>query len=593
MSLDLKIIAGTVLDGSGRPGFTADIGISEGRIVEVGRVTAPARRELHADGALVTPGFVDVHTHYDGQASWDGDLRPSVDHGVTTAVLGSCGVGFAPVRPHDHERLIRLMQGVEDIPGTALAEGLTWKWESFPEYMDALDALPHAIDFAVQVPHDPLRVYVMGERAVSGSRATAEDAAEMARLTRQALEAGAVGFTTGRSDVHRTADGEWTPASEAEPGELEAIASAFRGLSHGVLQAVNDFELERDPAGFDREWEVMERFFAASGGRPGSLSLMQRDFAPNQWRRILEKAEAARGRGLTIRVQVAPRAIGVMVGLECTFHPFMGFPSYKRIAHLPLPERVRLMREPAFKARLLGEKSEPLAGDGSAIPPLADKFLAAPELAARKLFILDGTLDYEQPPERSLYAQAVAAGRHPIEFAYDTLLGDEGRALLYFPIYNYTEFTYANVLEMMSHPLALAGLSDAGAHVGTICDASFPTYLLQYWTRERVRGPRLELERAVAMLTSETARHVGLSDRGAIAPGLKADLNVIDLDRLGLEAPRIVRDLPAGGQRLLQEARGYVATIVSGRPVMENGVLTGERPGRLVRGGRAHSIQVA
>jgi len=282
---------------------------------------------------------------------------------------------------------------------------------------------------------------------------------------------------------------------------------------------------------------------------------------------------------------VAPRGIGVMVGLECTFHPFMGFPSYKRIAHLPLEERVRLMKEPAFKARLLSEKSERMAGDGSAIPPLADRFLAAPELAARKLFELGQEPDYEQPPERSLYARAIAAGRHPIEFIYDTMLGDEGRALLYFPIYNYTEFSYANVLEMLSHPLAMAGLTDAGAHVGTICDASFPTYLLKYWTRERARGPRIELERAVAMLTGETAGHVGMKDRGLIAPGLKADLNVIDLERLGMEAPRIVRDLPAGGQRLLQPARGYLATLVSGRPVMENGVLTGERPGRLVRGG--------
>jgi N-acyl-D-aspartate/D-glutamate deacylase len=424
----------------------------------------------------------------------------------------------------------------------------------------------------------------MGERAVAGEPATEEDMAAMARLVRQALEAGALGFTTGRSDVHRTADGEWTPASEAAPSELEAIARAFHGLGHGVLQAVSDFDLERDPKAFDREWQVVERFFAASGGRPASLSLMQRDFAPEQWRWILARAEAAKARGLAIRMQVAPRAIGVMVGLDCTFHPFMGFPSYKRIAHLPLEERVRVMREPAFKQRLLGEKSEPLAGDGSPIPPLADRFLAAPELAARKLFALGEEPDYEQPPERSLYARAMAAGRAPLELLYDTLLEDEGRALLYFPVYNYTEFSYRNVLEMMTHPLALAGLSDAGAHVGTICDASFPTYLLKHWTRERTRGPRLPLERVVAMLTDETSRHMGLADRGRLEPGLKADLNVIDLEGLRLEAPRIVRDLPAGGRRLLQEARGYVATVVSGEPVMEHGVLTGDRPGRLIRG---------
>ncbi|MCA9690415.1 MAG: amidohydrolase family protein [Nannocystaceae bacterium] len=582
MGLDLKIVGGTIVDGTGRPAYRGDIGIEGGVITAVGDAPGVARRVIDADGALVTPGFVDVHTHYDGQISWDEALAPSVSHGVTTVVMGNCGVGFAPVRPTDHERLIRLMEGVEDIPGSALAEGLSWDWETLPEYMDALDRRPHTIDFSVQAPHDAVRVYVMGERALADEEATDDDIARMRALVGEALDAGAVGFSTGRSDVHRTADGDWTPASEASTRELVGIAEAFRGRAHGVLQAVSDFDYERAPERFDAEFDVLERMVEASGGRPFSLSLMQRDLVPRQWRQILARSEQAAARGLTWRVQVAPRAIGVNVGLQCTFHPFMGFPSYKAISGLPLGERVAAMRDPAFRERLLTERSEPLAGDGTAIPPLVDKFLAAIEMIAFKLFALGDDPDYEQPIERSLGARAQGLGLPPLRVVYDALLEDDGRALLYFPIYNYTEFNYQNVLTMMRHPQAIPGLSDGGAHVGTVCDASFPTYLLSYWTRDR-KGEQLGLPRAVQMLTADTARHIGYRDRGLLAPGMKADVNVIDHANLRLRAPRMVQDLPAGGQRLLQAARGYKATIVAGEVVVEDDAVTDARPGRLAR----------
>ena len=586
MHYDLKITGGTVYDGDGGAPRQADIAVRDGVIVAVGDCPGEARETLDAAGHIVTPGFIDLHTHYDGQVSWDPELRPSVNHGVSTVVMGSCGVGFAPVRRGDRDKLVRLMEGVEDIPGIALTEGMSWDWESLPEYLDALERKPHAIDFAVQVTHDPLRVYVMGDRAVCDEPATAEDIAEMRRLTREALEAGAIGFSTGRSDVHRSADGEWTPSSEATAGELAGIAKAFQGLDHGVLQAVNDFDLEREGDAFDREFDILEAFARGAGGRPFSLSLMQRDFAPDQWLRIIERAEKAHAAGLDIRLQVAPRGIGVITGLQCTFHPFIGFPSYKAICGLPLAERVARMRDPAFKRRLLAEESETLAGDGTPVPPIVDALMAAIDYVASKTFLLGDNPDYEQTAETSVLHMAEARGVPALEMIYDLLLEDEGRALLYFPIYNYTEMNFDNLHSMMQHPLSIMGLSDGGAHVGTICDSSFPTYLLSYWTRDRERGPRLSLADAVRRLTADIADYAGLHDRGRLQPGLKANINVIDHERLRLYAPRMVQDLPAGGQRLLQDAAGYRAIIVAGKTVVEADRLTGATPGRLVRAGR-------
>lgn len=583
---DLKITGGVIHSGEGDKPVTGDIGIKAGRIVAVGAAPGEAAETIDAAGCIVTPGFLDAHTHYDGQATWDDRLEPSIKHGVTTAVMGNCGVGFAPVRASDHERLIKLMEGVEDIPGTALAEGLTWEWESFPEYMDALERTPRTLDIAAMVGHDPLRVFVMDERASFDAQATDEEIAKMRALVAEALDAGAIGFATGRSDLHRTADGEWTPASEATAKELAGIASAFKGRRHGVIQAVSDFDLERDQDQFPAEWAVIEAYVKAAGGRPFSISVMQRDFAPDQWKKILGGLEKLDEEGFPVRAQVAPRAIGVFLGLQCTFHPFMGYPAYKEIAHLPLDARVALMKTPEFKAKMLAQTSDKLAGPGSSIPPIADMLIEAMEFAAEKLFTLSENPDYEQPPESSIAAKARARGVSVWEQLYDTVIDRDGRELIYLPIYNYTELSYDNVKAMMDHPLAMMGLSDGGAHVGTVCDASFPTYLMSYWTRDRTRGDKIPVERAVKMLTADIADYLGLSDRGRIKPGLKADLNIIDMDRLRLHAPRLVQDLPAGGQRLLQDAEGYRATLIAGEVVVRDDQLTQARPGRLVRAGQ-------
>lgn len=586
MAYDIKIKGGLVHDGSGHEPRRADIGIRNGVIVAIGAFPEAADREIDATDCLVTPGFIDLHSHYDGQATWDDQLEPSSRHGVTTTVMGNCGVGFAPVKASDHERLIKLMEGVEDIPGTALAEGLKWNWESFPDYMNALDAQNRTIDVAVHIGHDPLRVYVMGDRAIADEQASADDIASMRRIVREAMEAGAIGFSTGRSDVHKTADGDWTPSSEATAKELAGIAQAFDGLDHGVVQAVSDFDLEREGDRFEAEWKVLEAYARAAGGRPFSMSLMQRDFAPDQWVRILEKAEQMKAEGVDMRVQTAPRGIGVFLGLQCTFHFFMGYPSYKKIADKPFEERVAIMKTPDFKAQILSEKTDKLSGPGSSIPPLADLLMEHIDFVATKLFQLGDPPDYEQPPENALAAKAEAEGVPLMEKLYDTLLERDGKELIYFPIYNYTEGDYANVMKMITHPQALQGLGDGGAHVGTICDASMPTYLLSHWTRDRTRGPRIPVERAVQMMTGDIADFLSLTDRGYLREGLKADINIIDYGGLQLEPPHMVKDLPAGGQRLLQGARGYKATLVSGVPVVMDDAFTGEKPGRLVRAGR-------
>lgn len=583
---DLKITGGIIVDGTGGAPFTGDVAIEGGRIVAVGDCPSPARRTVNAEGAHVLPGFVDIHTHYDGQVSWDEELTPSSVHGVTTCVMGSCGVGFAPVRPGSEDALVELMEGVEDIPGSALAEGIPWGWESFAEYMDAVGAMPHAIDFLLQVPHDPLRMYVMGERAVANEQATGDDINAMRRLLREALEAGAAGFSTGRSDNHRTARGAATPASEATGGELAGIARAFEGLGHGVLQAVSDFDMMAGPERFEPEIALLEQMVAASGGRPMSISTMQRDHEPNQWRRIFTRVEQMVERGLDVRCQVAARGIGVLLGLEATFHPFMGFPSYKAIAHLPLDERVAQMRDPAFRARLLSEKSDKVAGDGTPIPPLADFFLANLEMLAMRLYPMGERPAYEPAMDTCLAAEAMRMGVPVLERVYDSLLEDGGNALVYFPIYNYTGLNLDVVREMLTHPRALVGLGDGGAHVGTICDASMTTFLLTHWARDR--GERgIPLERVVRMQARDTARFMGLQDRGTLEPGMRADVNVIDMERLALLRPTMQRDLPAGGRRLVQRADGYLATFVGGELIADHGELTGARPGKLVRMGRA------
>ncbi|KFE72019.1 N-acyl-D-amino-acid deacylase family protein [Hyalangium minutum] len=579
--LDLLLEGGTVIDGTGAAPRTADVGIRDGRIVEVGRITEAAHERVQASGAWVTPGFIDLHTHYDGQASWDETFSPSILHGVTTLMMGNCGVGFAPVRPNEHPRLISLMEGVEDIPGAALAEGIRWGWESFPQYMDALAAVPHSLDFLVQVPHDPLRIYVMGERAEAHQAATPEDISTMRQLLHAALQAGAAGFTTGRTDNHRTAEGRETPASEASAHELAGLAQAFQGLSHGVLQVVSDFDLLRDPGRFHAEFDLVEQL-ARAAGRPLSMTWLQRDPGGEQYEAIRERVEAAVARGLPLYLQAAARGIGVLLGLDASFHPFIGFPGYKEISSLPLAERAAALREPARRARILSEKPERLAGDGTPIPPLVDLLLQRIELISGRMFPLGERPNYEPALADSFLVRAKHSGQPALAALYDYLCEGDGSNLIYFPIFNYNGGSLEVVRRMLEHPRALAGLSDAGAHVGTVCDASFPTFLLTWWARDRERE-RLPLERTVELLTSRNARYLGLSDRGVIAPGMRADLNVIEPSRLSLRRPELRRDLPAGGKRFVQTAEGYVATFVAGRAVQRHGAITDERPGQLVR----------
>ncbi len=588
---DLVIEGALIVDGSGAAPRHGDVAVSGGRITEVDqrrRITSATRRRVDGQGAWLTPGFVDIHTHYDGQASWDPTFSPSIHHGVTTLVMGNCGVGFAPLSdalPGSEQALIELMEGVEDIPGVALAEGVPFNWRTFPEYMAALDALPHTLDYLVQVPHDPLRMAVMGERAVAHAAATAEDITAMRALLREALVAGAAGFSSGRTDNHRSARGQATPASEAGADELRGIAAAFQGLHHGVIQLVSDFDLLRGPDRFDAEFDLVEEL-ARAAGKPLSMTWLQRDPGGEQWRSIRERVDAAVAQGLPLYLQAAARGIGVINGLDASFHPFMGFPGFKEIAALPLGERAAAMRQPARKARILAQKSERLSGDGTPIPPLVDLLLARIELIAARMFPMssdDPAPDYEPPLAKSFYARARQRGSSALEAIYDHLAAGDGTNLIYFPIFNYNDGQLDVVREMLGHPRALAGLSDAGAHVGTVCDASFSTFMLTHWTRPAANRLPLPLQEVVQMLSSRNADYIGLADRGRIAVGQRADLNLIDAARLAVGCARIVRDLPAGGRRLLQRGQGYLATWVAGQAVQLAGEVTPARPGRLVR----------
>jgi len=562
--LDLCIRGGSLVDGSGGPRRVADVGVRDGRIVAVGRLDEPAARSLDADGLLVTPGWVDVHTHYDGQVTWEPLVSPSCWHGVTTVVMGNCGVGFAPVRPGSEDYLIRLMEGVEDIPGTALAEGIDWGWESFPEYLDTIERHPHALDVCAQVPHGALRFYVMGERGSDHREVpTPDEIAEMGRLAREAVTAGALGFTTSRTRNHRASDGRYTPSLTAGADELLGIARAVGEAGAGVFEVVSDFV---DGA---EEWELLRELVRVSG-RPLSVSLAQADAAPDAWRRSLAVLDDANAAGLDLKAQVAARAIGLVVGLDASLCPFTGRPAYRAVAQLPLAERVAALQEPSLRRAILSESSPPalraLMGD------------------CGRLFVLGDPPDYEPAPEASVAATAARQGRPAEELLYDLLLADGGRALLYRPFLNYSGGDLEAVREMLVHEHTVPGLGDGGAHCGMICDGSFPTFLLTHWARDRRRGERLPLEWLVKRQTADTAALVGLRDRGRIAPGCQADLNLIDPDALAIRAPEIVRDLPAGGRRLIQRADGYRATVQRGVVTFEDGESTGALPGRLVRG---------
>lgn len=563
---DLVIRGGHVVDGLGSDPLRADIAVSGTRIAKVGDVEAAGVREIDATGLLITPGWVDIHTHYDGQVTWSDRLTPSSTLGATTVVVGNCGVGFAPVRPEDHDTLIRLMEGVEDIPGAALSEGLAWDWESFPEYMDAVDRLPRDIDVALQLPHGALRVYVMGERGANREPATPEENAAMRRLTEEAMRAGALGFSTTRTMVHRTADGAPTPTVRAERAEMEAIAAGIGDAGSGVIQWVSDFRE------MDAEFELI-RDMTEISGQPLSFTVVQADLAPGQWREQLRRLDASVAEGYPIRAQIAGRPVGLMLGLQGSVHPFISRPSWKEIEDLPLDAKVEAMRDPAFRSRLIAEE-----------PSKAHPFINAVAAAPERMFRIGAVIDYEPEPGSSIASEAAKRGLSTDELVYDALLEDDGKAFLFFPMHNYTDGDLAAVHEMLVNPNTLYGLSDGGAHVGAICDVSLPTFMLTHWCRDRTRGPRLDLAEVVRRQTSETARAVGLADRGVIAPGYLADLNVIDFEALRLGNPYMLYDLPTGARRLMQDARGYVATIKSGKIIYENGRATGDLPGKLVRG---------
>jgi N-acyl-D-aspartate/D-glutamate deacylase len=570
---DVVIRDGTIVDGTGAAGFVGDLAIDADRITQVGGKAGPARREIAAEGHLVTPGWVDIHTHYDGQATWDPVLAPSSWNGATTILFGNCGVGFAPVRARDRQNLIDLMEGVEDIPGIALAEGLKWDWESFPEFLDALERLPRTIDIAAQVPHHPLRVYVMGDRAIRREIATADDIARMADLTEQALRAGAFGFTTSRTDQHKTTSGELVPGRNAEDVELLGIGAALGRAGTGTFGMLSDFE---DEAG---EFTWMRQLHKDTG-RPLWFLLTDRASDPQRWRRLIGHTHAARADGAAISAQVAARQVGLILGLRTTLNPFTARPGFVALAHLDAEARLARLRDPATRAAILAEPdSEALL---ARLPPLNRAIATRFE----RLFVLGDPPDYEPPPERSIAYMAEQAGQPPAAFAYDYLTGGDGTRMLFFPAVNYNNGDLAQVREMMLDPATLLGLSDGGAHCGVICDASMPTFLLTHWVRDRHRGPRLPLEWMVRRQTADTADYFGFTDRGRLAPGLKADINVIDMDRLQLHHPELIHDLPAGGKRLVQRVDGYRATLVSGVPIFENGVDTGARPGKLVRSGR-------
>ena len=561
---DVVIRGGTVFDGSGGAPFEADVAVANGRITAVGAFAGKGREEIDAKGCMVTPGFVDAHTHYDGQLIWSERLSPSSSHGVTTVATGNCGVGFAPCRPEDHTRLIKLLEGVEDMPEVVLADGLTWDWESFPEFVQAVKRRRHDLDFALQLPHAALRMYVMGERAADGAQATPQEIARMRVLAREAVEAGAFGFGTSRSIFHTTMAGEIIPTAHSPENELTAIAEGVRDGGGGVIQAIlNVADPKPDLA--------MLRRVAERSGCPLSYTLLQVGAGdPQSWRDLLAMTHEARAAGVPITGQVFPRPVGVLLGLDASYHPFSAHPAYLRIADLPLAARVAEMRRPEVRAAILADTPEPR---GMLFYRLARAFSI--------IYPLGDPPNYEPDASSSLEAMAAARGVSADALAYDLLLEQDGHALLLQTIANYGDRNLEAAREMLVDPATVPALGDGGAHYGMICDSTYTTFMLSYWGRDR-RSGRIPLAEVVRGLTAKPALLLGLADRGHIATGMKADLNVIDFDRLSLKAPRMVRDLPSGGRRLTQDASGYVATLVSGEAIQRDGAPTQALPGRMV-----------
>ena len=562
---DLIIKNGLIYDGKGSKPYKADLAISNEKIIGIGDIQGDAKEIINAEGKIVTPGFVDIHTHYDGQVTWDPYLRPSTYHGVTTVVMGNCGVGFSPCKPDQRDWLIGLMEGVEDIPGTALHEGIDWEWESFPEYLDALDKKPLAIDVGTQIPHGAVRAYVMGERGINHEEASEEEIKEMKRIVQEAVKAGAYGFSTSRTEKHNDVNGNLTPSITAHKNELVEIAKSLGDINQGVLQGISDFY------DFDSEFDIFKTMSKESG-RPISITVEQQDARPEWWEQLLDGIEEAQSEGINMYGQVPPRATGILMGLTATLNPFRFHPAYMEIAELPLDERVQLMKTDEFREKLLNQ-------EGVSINPLVDEIVTS----YGKMFKLGEPANYEPDPKDSFKSLALSSNMTAEEIAYEAMLEKEGRALIYHPLFNYQTGDLSLVEKMLKHPYTISGLGDAGAHCGAISDASFPTTLVQHWSRDRSRGNKLPLEKVIKMQTSETANLLGIKDRGIIEEGYKADINVIDYEKLTLHEPEIINDLPAGGRRLVQKASGYDYTIVSGEIAFIKGEATGALNGRLIR----------
>ncbi len=562
---DLIIKNGLIYDGLGNEPFKADLAIKDEKIVKIGEISDASENKLDAEGKIVTPGFVDIHTHYDGQATWDPYLRPSTYHGVTTVVMGNCGVGFSPCKPEQRDWLIGLMEGVEDIPGTALHEGIDWEWESFPEYLDALERKSFAIDVGTQIPHGAVRAYVMGERGINHEIASSDEIQQMKNIVQEAINAGAYGFSTSRTEKHNDVNGNLTPSITADKVELVEIAKSLGEIGKGVLQGISDFY------DFDSEFDIFKTMSKESG-RPISITVEQQDARPEWWIQLLDGIEDAQEQGINMYGQVPPRATGILMGLTATLNPFRFHPSYMEIADLPLDERVRIMNTSDFRDKLLNE-------DAVSINPLVDEIISS----YGKMFLLGEPANYEPDPKDSFQSLSKSSNMTPEEIAYEAMLEKDGKALIYHPLFNYQPGDLSLVEQMLNHPYTISGLGDAGAHCGAISDASFPTTLVQHWSRDRTRGAKLPLETVIKMQTSETARLLGINDRGILGEGYKADINIIDYQGLTLHEPEIINDLPAGGRRLVQKASGYEYTIVSGKIAFVNGEATGVLNGRLIR----------
>ena len=584
---DLKITGGTVVDGTGGDRFQADVGIKDGRIVEIhrrGNGDAPlegnATETIDATGKLVAPGFVDIHTHYDGQVSWDSSLEPSSGHGVTTVVAGNCGVGFAPVRPGQEDWLIALMEGVEDIPGSALTEGMTWGWETYPEYLDVIEKQEFAIDVGSQIAHGSVRAYAMGERGARNEPATPEDIAAMARIVQEGIEAGALGFSTSRTLGHRAMDGEPVPGTFAAEDELFGLGRAMAAGGQAVFELAPQGVAGEDIIAPKKELEWMQRL-GAEIDRPISFGMIQVDAAPDLWREQLDVSAAAHAAGSRLYPQIAARPFGMLFGFP-GHHAFTHRPTFRRLkADCDRQELGARLADPAVKAAILSEDD---------LPPdptkLFDNMFALVQYSLGRIYALGDPPDYEPTQDRAVDKIAAERGDDPLSTLYDLMLEDNATAMLMLPFYNYFYGNHDAIREMLMHPAGVVGLSDGGAHCGMICDASYPTFLLTHWARDRHRGEKLPLEYLVRKQSHDTAQLFGLTDRGVIQTGKKADINVIDMDALTLHPAKMAYDLPAGGQRLVQGASGYSATIVSGVVTRRDSVDTGARPGRLVRGAR-------